>query len=62
MKVCHVINTLNRGGAETHLFDLVNYQILKGYEIELIVIGSGGVEFGTVAIFKDPLGKPAGAE
>ena len=39
MKVCHVINTLNRGGAETHLFDLVNHQILQGYEVDLVVIG-----------------------
>ncbi|MDC1071243.1 glycosyltransferase family 4 protein [Acidimicrobiia bacterium] len=39
MKVCHVINTLNRGGAETHLFDLVNKQINEGYLVELIVIG-----------------------
>ena len=40
MKVCHVINTLNRGGAETHLFDLVHQQTLKSYEVELVVIGS----------------------
>ena len=40
MKVCHVINTLNRGGAETHLFDLVHQQTLKNYEVELVVIGS----------------------
>lgn len=39
MKVCHVINSLNRGGAETHLFDLVNKQINEGYLVELIVIG-----------------------
>jgi glycosyltransferase involved in cell wall biosynthesis len=40
MKVCHVINTLNRGGAEAHLFDLVHQQTLKSYEVSLIVIGS----------------------
>ena len=45
MKVCHVINTLNRGGAETHLFDLVNHQILKGYEVELVVIGPDSREY-----------------
>ena len=39
MKLCHVINTLNRGGAETHLFDLVKEQIQKEYTVELIVIG-----------------------
>ena len=30
--------------------------------MELIVIGSGGLEFGTVAIFIDPFGKPGGDE
>ena len=39
MKVCHVINTLNRGGAETHLFDLVSQQLKTGHMTELIVIG-----------------------
>ena len=27
MLICHVINSLNRGGAETHLFDLIKEQI-----------------------------------
>ena len=40
MKVCHVINTLNRGGAETHLLDLVKEQNNRGYAISLVVIGS----------------------
>lgn len=39
MKVCHTINTLNRGGAETHLFDLVTQQKIEGYSVDLIVIG-----------------------
>ena len=39
MKVCHVINTLNRGGAETHLLELIKEQKNKGYDIDLIVIG-----------------------
>ena len=39
MKVCHTINTLNRGGAETHLLDLITQQKLKGYSVDLIVIG-----------------------
>ena len=39
MKVCHVINTLNRGGAETHLLDLVSQQLKTGHMTELIVIG-----------------------
>jgi len=39
MKVSHVINTLNRGGAETHLLDLIKEQIKRNYEVDLIVIG-----------------------
>ena len=39
MKICHVINTLNRGGAETHLLDLIKEQKNNGYSIDLIVIG-----------------------
>ena len=39
MKICHVINTLNRGGAETHLLDLIKEQKINGYSIDLIVIG-----------------------
>ena len=39
MKICHVINTLNRGGAETHLFDLVEQQIKENYIVNLIIIG-----------------------
>ena len=39
MKICHVINTLNRGGAETHLFDLVDQQIKENYIVNLIIIG-----------------------
>ena len=39
MKICHVINTLNRGGAETHLFDLVEQQIKEKYIVDLIIIG-----------------------
>ena len=39
MKVSHVINTLNRGGAETHLFDLVEQQIKEKHIVNLIIIG-----------------------
>ena len=39
MKICHVINSLNRGGAETHLLDLITEQNKNGYLIDLIVIG-----------------------
>ena len=30
--------------------------------MELTVIGSGGLEFGTFAIFMDPFGNPIGEE
>ena len=43
MKICHVINTLNRGGAETHLFDLINEQILRNYKVDVVVIGPDNV-------------------
>ena len=39
MLICHVINSLNRGGAETHLFDLMKEQIENNYHLKLIVIG-----------------------
>ena len=32
MKICHVINSLSGGGAETHLLDLVKAQINEGHE------------------------------
>ena len=31
MKICHVINSLSGGGAETHLLDLVHAQKEKGH-------------------------------
>ena len=33
MLICHVINSLNRGGAETHLFDLITEQIKNNENI-----------------------------
>tara|TARA_X000000368_G_scaffold242690_1_gene191731 strand:+ start:10225 stop:11331 length:1107 start_codon:yes stop_codon:yes gene_type:complete len=39
MLICHVINSLNRGGAETHLFDLITEQIQNNYLLKLVVIG-----------------------
>lgn len=39
MKICHVINSLNRGGAETHLLDLCVEQLLNGHEVEIVCIG-----------------------
>ena len=39
MLVCHVINTLNRGGAETHLLDLIKEQLQNNYDLNLVAIG-----------------------
>ena len=39
MKVCHVINSLSRGGAESHLLELVRAQNNEGLLIDIIVIG-----------------------
>ena len=39
MKVCHVINSLNRGGAETHLLELVTAQSNAGFYVDVVVIG-----------------------
>ena len=39
MKICHVINSLSGGGAETHLLDLVNAQRNEGHELYVISIG-----------------------
>ena len=36
MKILHVITSLNRGGAEIHLLNLVSEQVKNGYEVELI--------------------------
>ena len=38
MLVCHVINTFNRGGAETHLLDLVKEQVQNNYDLNLVII------------------------
>ncbi len=39
MKVAHVINSLNRGGAESHLLELVSAQSNNGFIVDVIVIG-----------------------
>ena len=39
MKVAHVINSLNRGGAESHLLELVTAQSNNGFIVDVIVIG-----------------------
>ena len=39
MKIAHVINSLNRGGAESHLLELVTAQANSGIIVDVIVIG-----------------------
>ena len=40
MKIAHVINSLNRGGAESHLLELVTAQADSGIIVDVIVIGN----------------------
>ena len=40
MNICHVINDLSRGGAETHLLSLVKVQIEEGHKISIILLGN----------------------
>ena len=42
MLICHVINSLNRGGAETHLFDLITEQIKNNDVVKAIAFNSVG--------------------
>ena len=39
MKICHVINSLSGGGAETHLLDLVHAQKNQGHSVTVIPTG-----------------------
>ena len=39
MKIAHVINSLNRGGAESHLLELATAQVNAGLVVDVIVIG-----------------------
>ncbi len=39
MKICHIINSLNRGGAESHLLDLINAQLNDDMDVQVTVIG-----------------------
>tara|TARA_B100002052_G_scaffold84884_1_gene77977 strand:- start:1760 stop:2851 length:1092 start_codon:yes stop_codon:yes gene_type:complete len=39
MNIAHVINSLNRGGAESHLLELVTAQVNAGLDVDVIVIG-----------------------
>ena len=44
MKICHVINSLSRGGAESHLLDLINAQLGAGMNVQVTVIGEDSSE------------------
>ena len=39
MLICHIINSLNRGGAETHLLDLIKEQLENNYSLKIVAIG-----------------------
>ena len=39
MKICHIINSLSGGGAETHLLDLVHAQKDQGHTVTVIATG-----------------------
>ena len=45
MKICHVINDLSRGGAETHLYSLVKLQTEGGYDISILLLGKDQLNF-----------------
>ena len=45
MKICHVINDLSRGGAETHLYSLVKLQIEGGHDISILLLGKDQLNF-----------------
>ena len=53
MKICHIINSLNRGGAETHLLDLCKEQIANGHSVDIVPIGKDKV--GTYSIERELL-------
>ena len=39
MKICHVINDLSRGGAESHLYSLVKLQHKAGHQASVMLLG-----------------------
>ena len=45
MKICHVINDLSRGGAESHLYTLVKLQTEKGNNVSLLLLGKDQSNF-----------------
>jgi diacylglycerol kinase family enzyme len=55
MKICHIINSLSGGGAETHLLSLVKAQKSEGHEVHVISIGPDKKNMGSLSyrIFKN---------
>ena len=45
MKICHVINDLSRGGAESHLYSLVKLQVKNGYDVSVLLLGKDLLDF-----------------
>ena len=45
MKICHVINDLSRGGAESHLYSLVKLQHEGGYQVSVMLLGRDSKNF-----------------
>ena len=56
MKICHIINSLNRGGAESHLLDLVSAQIRNDYDVKIVVIGKDSKTTSSIENEIDKLG------
>ena len=58
MKICHVINSLSGGGAETHLLDLVNAQRNEGHELYVISTGPDKTNMASLELqFKEIVNK-----
>ena len=55
MKICHVINSLNRGGAESHLSVLINAQLNEGMNVHVTVIGEDSTESYSIEIGSPPV-------
>ena len=45
MKICHVINDLSRGGAESHLYSLVKMQHEGGHQVAVMLLGRDSKNF-----------------
>jgi len=48
MKICHVINDLSRGGAESHLYSLVKLQVKNGYDVSVLLLGKDLLDFASL--------------